>query len=82
MMPMTATTKMNLMANQMIPATKCSRAKATSAAITPPPINSTRSKVLRPDRSSLTANNAIPPLAKAIGALQAPWTHPLGGTVR
>ena len=78
---MTATTKMNLMANQMMPTTACRRAKATSAAITPPPINSTRSKVLSPDRSSLTADNAIPPHIDPIGTPKPPSAHPLGGTV-
>jgi hypothetical protein len=37
---------------------------------------------LRPDRSSLTGGNAIPPPIKARGALKASRTHPLGGTVR
>jgi hypothetical protein len=75
-------TKMNLMANQMIPATALRRANATSAAITPPPINSTRSKVLSPDWSSLTEDNAIPPLLDPIDAPRPSSAHPLGGTVR
>jgi hypothetical protein len=79
---MTAMTKMNLKANQMKPTTACRRAKATSAAMIPPPINSTRSKVLSPDRSSLTADNAIPPLIDPIGTPQPPSAHLLGGTVR
>ncbi|MDQ1360141.1 MAG: hypothetical protein QOJ44_518 [Acidimicrobiaceae bacterium] len=78
---MTAITKMNLMANQITPTTKWSRANATKAAMTPPPINSTRSKVLSPDRSSLTAINAIAALISPVGTPRSLPPNRLGGTV-
>jgi hypothetical protein len=82
MRPITATTKMNLMANQITLVTKLNAANATNAAMTAPPINSTRSKVFSPDRSSLIASNDIPPLNCAIGAPK--WSLPqhVGGSVR
>ena len=80
--PITAITKMNLTANQITPTTKCNKANATKAAMIAPPINSTRSKVFSPDRSSLTAANATAGLNSAIGALGQPGGRRRGGTVR
>jgi hypothetical protein len=78
---MTAITKMNLIANQITPTTKWSSANATRAAMIPPPINSTRSKVLSPDRSSLTTINAIAALISPVGTPRPFLPYRLGGTV-
>ena len=81
MRPITATTKMNLMANQITLVTKLNAANATNAAMTAPPINSTRSKVFSPDRSSLTVRNDIPPFNGPIGAPKWSVLHRVGGSV-
>ncbi len=75
-------TNMNLNTNQIKPTTKCRAAKATSAAMMPPPISNTRSKVLRPDRSSLTSVNVTGRGLVAIG-MPGTCSFPFpGGTVR